>query len=238
MPGHGIAPLAPGFDTAGWLGYQVEDAIDLFDALAPAFLAGPAAPSPLRIVIPQDEHLSDCAPDMQAALDRLATALADEGLPVKRAQAPVSFRRLFDLQQTILYYEFAHALAHLAREPEGTVGAKLLEGIARGRGIALDEYLAARREAAELTSVMLEALGEDVALWPATPQPAPEGLSWTGDGRYIAPWTLVGGPIVSVPAGKAGNGLPLGCILTARPGADRMLADHARRIAPVARSAF
>lgn len=238
MAGFGVAPLAPVFDTVGWFGHQVEDALDLFEALGPAFLRSGAAPDPLRIVIPQDEHLSDCAPDMQAALERLADALAQDGVPVERVAAPVSFRRLFELQQTMLFYEMARALGHLAREPEGTVGAKLIEGIAKGRVISPDAYLDARRAAASASATVLAALGGAAVLWPATPQPAPEGLGWTGDARYIAPWTMIGGPIVSIPAGKAGNGLPLGCLLTSAPGTDSTLAGRARRLAPLARSLF
>ena len=39
---------------------------------------------------------------------------------------------------------------------------------------------------------------------------APEGLSFTGDAAYCAPWTLLGVPALSLPAGFGKNGLPLG----------------------------
>jgi aspartyl-tRNA(Asn)/glutamyl-tRNA(Gln) amidotransferase subunit A len=70
----------------------------------------------------------------------------------------------------------------------------------------------------------------DVFLWPATPDTAPEGLGWTGEPKYIAPWTALGGPIVTVPAGLAGSGLPLGCILSSRPGSDAMMCAWARAL--------
>ena len=63
---------------------------------------------------------------------------------------------------------------------------------------------------------------------------APEGLAWTGDRRYIAPWTAFGGPVVSMPAGKAANGLPVACLLAGRPGADRQVTVWARRLARAA----
>ena len=74
-------------------------------------------------------------------------------------------------------------------------------------------------------------LKADVFLWPATPATAPEGLGWTGDPKYISPWTALGGPIVSVPAGFADNGLPIGCILTSRPGTDALMCAWARKLA-------
>jgi Asp-tRNA(Asn)/Glu-tRNA(Gln) amidotransferase A subunit family amidase len=59
-------------------------------------------------------------------------------------------------------------------------------------------------------------------------------LEWTGDPRFISPWTAIGGPIVSMPAGKAANGLPLGVSLCGKPGADRAMCAWARTIAAAA----
>jgi hypothetical protein len=39
---------------------------------------------------------------------------------------------------------------------------------------------------------------------------APKGLSYAGDAEYCAPWTLLGVPALSLPAGFGSNGLPLG----------------------------
>jgi Asp-tRNA(Asn)/Glu-tRNA(Gln) amidotransferase A subunit family amidase len=39
---------------------------------------------------------------------------------------------------------------------------------------------------------------------------APLGLHYTGDAEYCAPWTLLGVPALSLPAGFGKNGLPLG----------------------------
>ena len=39
---------------------------------------------------------------------------------------------------------------------------------------------------------------------------APEGLGFTGNAEFCAPWTLLGVPAVTLPAGFGKNGLPLG----------------------------
>jgi Asp-tRNA(Asn)/Glu-tRNA(Gln) amidotransferase A subunit family amidase len=36
------------------------------------------------------------------------------------------------------------------------------------------------------------------------------GLGYTGDAEYCAPWTFLGAPALSLPAGFGKNGLPLG----------------------------
>ena len=45
---------------------------------------------------------------------------------------------------------------------------------------------------------------------------APRGLQSTGDAAYCAPWTFLGTPAVTLPAGFGPNGLPLGIQLVGR----------------------
>jgi Asp-tRNA(Asn)/Glu-tRNA(Gln) amidotransferase A subunit family amidase len=45
---------------------------------------------------------------------------------------------------------------------------------------------------------------------------APQGLHYTGDAEYCAPWTLLGVPALSLPAGFGKNGLPLGLQIVGR----------------------
>jgi amidase len=52
--------------------------------------------------------------------------------------------------------------------------------------------------------------GFDVVLTLPAFGEAPAGLDYTGDAEYCAPWTLLGVPALSVPAGFGKNGLPLG----------------------------
>jgi aspartyl-tRNA(Asn)/glutamyl-tRNA(Gln) amidotransferase subunit A len=102
-----------------------------------------------------------------------------------------------------------------------------------GLEIASGRYLDERAQIDGLRETFFTHDTADVFLWPATPTTAPEGLGWTGDPKYIAPWTALGGPIVTLPAGKAANGLPLGVIIAARPGADAQMCDWARRLGQV-----
>jgi len=82
-----------------------------------------------------------------------------------------------------------------------------------------------------MRDALFTALKADVFLWPAAPATAPEGLGWTGDPKYISPWTALGGPIVTIPAGFAANALPIAAILSSRPGTDRDMCAWARDLA-------
>src|SRR5215510_12094035 len=131
-------------------------------------------------------------------------------------------------------YEAERALRHLLKAPAGSVGEKLTGLIREGLAIAANRYLDERCAIDRMRETLFAELEADVFLWPAIPATAPEGLAWTGDPKYISPWTALGGPIVSVPAGMAGNGLPIGCLLTSRPGTDLQMCAWARELGSAA----
>jgi aspartyl-tRNA(Asn)/glutamyl-tRNA(Gln) amidotransferase subunit A len=55
----------------------------------------------------------------------------------------------------------------------------------------------------------------------------------TGDPRFIVPFTVLGGPIVSIPVAFDAGGLPLGLMLIGAPGADAAMAGIAQQVAEV-----
>jgi Asp-tRNA(Asn)/Glu-tRNA(Gln) amidotransferase A subunit family amidase len=57
------------------------------------------------------------------------------------------------------------------------------------------------------------------ALTPATLGPAPD-RSTTGDGLFNGPWSYTGHPTVSLPVGRAENGLPLAVQIVGQGGQD------------------
>lgn len=229
----GIAPLAPSYDTAGFYGWTIEDAVIAFEAAAPAFVRA-SEPQPVRgrltIAVPQDEHLADASAEMKAAYARAADKLAEAGHAVERRPAPISFGKLFALQRSTMLYEAGRALRHLLDEPQGSVGEKILGAVKEGLGISDQRYFDERGEIDRMRETFFARETADLFLWPAAPGTAPEGLAWTGDPKYIAPWTALGGPILTLPAGKAANGLPLGVIVAGRPGSDAQMCGWARRL--------
>ena len=62
-------------------------------------------------------------------------------------------------------------------------------------------------------------------LMPAAPDIAPDDGT-TGDPSFVIPTTVLGGPVATVRAGQDGTtGMPIGAMLFAAPGADRLLAS-------------
>jgi Asp-tRNA(Asn)/Glu-tRNA(Gln) amidotransferase A subunit family amidase len=233
LPTFGITPLAPSYDTPGFYGWSVDDAIYVYEAVAPNFLAPNATP-PARakpsVCIANDPHISDAIPEMKAALARFADCFTRAGHAVEQARSPIAFERLFQIQRRTVAYEAGRALRHLLDQPAGMIGEKLIAHIREGLAIAPQQYLDERAEIDRMRETLFATLSADVFLWPAAPSTAPAGLGSTGDPKYISPWTALGGPIVSVPAGFADNSLPIGCILSSRPGTDPQMCAWARSL--------
>ena len=234
----GITPLGPSYDTPGFFGWNVDDAVYAYEAVAPNFARRVGSwdgSAPIRVAIPVDPHTDDAIPEMKAAVRRAADAMTRSGHVVIEQRSPISFADLARIQRATMLYEAGHALKSLLDHPAGMVGEKLSEAIRQGLAMTATQYLDERGQIDAMRTAFLSVFAEtDVFLWPAAPGTAAEGLGWTGDPKYISPWTALGGPIVTLPAGKAANGLPLGCILSAKPGADWPMINWACRLAAAA----
>ena len=234
----GIEPLSTLYDTVGFYGWSVADAAAVFDAVCPphARLGGKEPrDSPLNVVALQDPFIDEADDEIKQAVERVAGRLAGAGHAVEAKNSSVSFKQIHDLHLLTMEYEIGRIQRRLLDEPAGRVGIKLTETIRRGNKIADAAYLDARRKLDQVRTEFFDAFrGVDAFLWPATPKTAPKGIAWTGEPKFISPWTALGGPVVTMPAGLAGDGLPIGCLVTGAPGSDFRFGRIACRIAEAA----
>lgn len=233
MGTYGIAPLAPFYDTPGVYGWSVADACMLYEAIRPPHAREiPLDMGDVRVVVVDDPFLSEATDEMIAARDLAADRMRDAGHTVEELASPVSLEDLNELQGHTTVYELARVHAGLLEFPEDQVGAVLRQSVIDGNEIPDEVYQAERRQIDAMRSEFLDGFGPtDILLWPATPATAPEGLEWTGDRRYIAPWTAIGGPVISLPAGLGAGDMPIGMLLAGVPGHDRQMARVAPRLA-------
>lgn len=231
---YGVAPLAASYDTVGFYGYDVDDAVTLYEAAASPFAKrGPAeAGRKLRVLMPEDAHLDAATDEVRSSWQKTGGLIAAAGHTVTALRAPVSFAEIFTLQRSTMLYEAARSYRYALELASGLIGEKFLAAVKDGLAIPFTQYVTERARLDVLRDTLLGATERgDLFLWPAAPDTAPEGLAWTGDPRFISPWTSVGGPIVTIPTAIAKNGLPLGCILTSAPGTDLQMCADARAIA-------
>lgn len=231
MSTYGIAPLAPVYDTPGVFGWSVADAVALYNAICPPHARAvewrEAVP---RVVVLDDPFLGVCEDEVLAARDRVAEQLGAAGHLVEHVASPISMEALNEIQGHTTVYELARVHAALLEFPEDQVGSVLRQAVIDGDEISHETYRTERHQIDAMRAAFYEAIGRtDIVLWPAAPATAPEGLEWTGDRRFIAPWTALGGPVVSLPSGLGAGGMPIGMLLAGAPGYDRLMAD----VAPV-----
>ncbi|MBT7360895.1 MAG: amidase, partial [Rhodospirillaceae bacterium] len=233
MATYGIAPLAPFYDTPGLFGWSVADACYMYDAVRPPHgRPDEGLDEDVRVIVLNDPFLAEATDEIIAARDDVAARLRDAGHDVVEMTSPISLEALNELQGHTTEYELARVHAGLLEFPEDQVGAVLRQSVIDGNEIDDEVYQAERRQIDALRVAFMAAVKPtDLVLWPAAPATAPEGLEWTGDRRFIAPWTALGGPVVSMPSGLGAGDMPIGMLLAGTPGYDRYVARVAPRLA-------
>ncbi len=236
IPGGGVEPLSYLFDTVGFYGSRVADAAAVFEAICP-FHARRVAPAPetLNVAMLSDPLIDGSDDEIMRSLAAVGEKIADAGHSVTQRASPVSFAGLLETHMQTMIYEISRIRRAFLDQPEGAIGPMLLDAIRDGLAISDDAYLKLRRTLDKWRDEFFANFADiDAIVWPATPKTAPKGLEWTGDAGFIAPWTTLGGPVVTMPAGKSSSGMPIGCLLAGLPGSDLAFAATARRLADAA----
>ncbi len=123
------------------------------------------------------------------------------------------------------FSRYAHLYKPRTREAIG-------EGLKIG-DLQLSESRTSMCELREYFETLMRAHDVDILVSPPACGPAPEGIHSTGNPVMNLPWTHAGVPVVTVPAGRSGNGLPLGIQLATRFGSDELLLGWTEHIAKV-----
>lgn len=227
IPRTGVHPLSPSLDHVGFFARRVDDVAlalsllsgasdeDLHGRPVPAFQLSPETGlAPLhapRLAVVRFAKWSRAEPEQQQVFDAAITRLRDAGAILAEAEFSELDRDNWDTINTILTSEGAAIFADLvARFPDRT-SERLKELVKIGKAHSATDYLAAKKRQETLQAYFATQMaGFDAVLTLPAFGEAPRGLSYTGDADYCAPWTLLGAPALSLPAGFGKNRLPLG----------------------------
>lgn len=230
----GIMPLSPPLDHVGIL---ARDPADL--QLAAQVLFGPFAgdpvsrdiappeaieiPKALRVLVNETPVPQPVSATSRRAVATAANRLAAAGASLEPFAFPASYRRCGEVLDIILCRDMA--LAHGGdRDRAGAQMSDTLRSmIDRGRTTTIADYDAAlatarawRDELGQLIS------GDTVLISPATDDVAPPLKDGTGSNAPQALWSLVGLPVMAVPAARA-SGLPVGVQIAASDSREDLL---------------
>jgi len=184
--------------------------------------------------VPDGPYLAQTEAEALAVFEEELLMLQVAGCTVRRVQEFEEIAKLNQLHRRLIFAEFAQEHAAWFAEHESRYRPRTVEAIRQGQSVGEDELEQAKAHClalrGELTRKM-DKMGIDLWVCPAATGPAPAGLTYTGDPNLNLPWTHAGLPAVTIPAGRAANGLPLGMQLAARFGADEELLAWAERLA-------
>jgi Asp-tRNA(Asn)/Glu-tRNA(Gln) amidotransferase A subunit family amidase len=147
------------------------------------------------------------------AFDLQLESLRSAGYPVRRVRMLDDIGAINRRHWRMCAAELAQAHAVWFARYEDLYRPRTAALIREGQSVGADELAAARAARIELRRKLERRMAEErIDLWvcPAATGPAPEGLDYTGDPSMNLPWTHAGVPAVTLPAGRAANGLPLG----------------------------
>jgi Asp-tRNA(Asn)/Glu-tRNA(Gln) amidotransferase A subunit family amidase len=157
--------------------------------------------------------------------------LEAEGYQIRPVQIMPDFAEIRSRHQTILAAEAAQVHAEWFEKYEKLYSLKFTELVRRGQQVSPDQLRTAVAGQEQFQADMRRALPDhDIDLWicPSTVGAAPRGLDNTGDPVMNLPWTQAGLPVISLPAGKNREGLPLGLQLVGNWHKDESLLFWAR----------
>jgi len=234
IPSRGVIPCAPSVDTVGLFAQDVEGVILAAALLCRAWQFPPAPFSRLPILgVPDGPYLAQASPEGLAAFEQHVSLLEQAGYTVRRVPALPEIEEINQRHTQLVFAEMASVHAAWFAQYEQLYRPRTAEAIRKGQEIGVVELAAARagclKLRRELEMLMIQE-GIDLWLCPAAPGSAPEGIQTTGNAIMNLPWTHAGLPAITLPAGAAPNGLPLGLQVVGAFRADEQLLAWARMI--------
>jgi Asp-tRNA(Asn)/Glu-tRNA(Gln) amidotransferase A subunit family amidase len=164
-----------------------------------------------RLGVVRFDKWSRVEAEQQKAFDTAIERLRASGAVVEELVLAELDRVNWQTILTILESEGARLFANLVERYPDRTSDHLKSLVASGKAIAAPDYLAAKAlQEQQRLSLGTEMKGFDAILTLPAFGEAPRGLHYTGDAEYCAPWTLIGAPTITLPAGFGQNGLPLG----------------------------
>jgi aspartyl-tRNA(Asn)/glutamyl-tRNA(Gln) amidotransferase subunit A len=229
VSGEGVLSLAPSMDHPGPMAGCVRDLAILLQTIqGPDFrdptthempvheLLDLSPPTPVRLgrVRGLFEELAE--PPMKTLVEEVSDRFRSAGAEVIDVPLPASFVEVNPRHRVIMAVEAAaYHEPRLRRHPDDyspCIRQLLEEGLA----CPAPEYARCKDHQRQLTKEMHVCFADvDALLMPATVGPAPDAGT-TGSPAFNSPWSYTGLPVVSLPAGRSPDGLPL-CIQLVGP---------------------
>ena len=178
------------------------------------------------LAIPVGAYLAQTERDAMLEFEAQVRKLEWGGYTVLRVPELNDIQAINERHQNLIAAEFAHEHSAIYAQHADKYRPRSSALIEKGKTITAEQVAAGKASCSALRDHLHEQMtkhGIDLWLTPAATGPAPAGIYATGNPAMNMPWTHAGLPTLTLPAGKAENGLPLGLQFSARFGMDEEL---------------
>ncbi|MGE0423509.1 MAG: amidase [Reyranellaceae bacterium] len=223
----GIHPLAPSFDTLGFYARAVADIAPVRAALAEGARDHAMARKPM-VGLCRTPQWDQAGPGTKRVVENAFEKLRAAGATTFEVVCPPSWDQLVETHRRFMLREMPAVFEGIVAEHGDKISKGFKAQVAEGASISARDSAVLAQEIADRRGDFGRMIGRgEIWLTPAAPDEAPKGIERTGDPLFNRLWTLLGGPLMSIPAGTGAKGLPIGVQLVGAPGTDDDLIDAA-----------
>ena len=207
-----VLPVSPSFDTVGFFTSDVESA----EVAASVLVEGwsPDCPTAAPVLgVPEGPYLERTSQEGLEHFHETCRRLAKAGVEIKNFHAMQNLDDIAARHINLMAAEMAEVHREWFPRYRHLYHPKTAVIIEKEQEVLREEFNAGLAGREKLRSEILRLMvqhGMTALVAPSAVGPAPEGLESTGDPIMNLPWTHCGLPVISLPSGLSGNGLPLG----------------------------
>jgi Asp-tRNA(Asn)/Glu-tRNA(Gln) amidotransferase A subunit family amidase len=226
IPTKGLVYFSRTVDQVGFFTQDMAGMVLAAPVLCQAWRQLPALGTLPTLGVPEGPYLEQAEPQGLKAFEHHLSKLESLGCSIKRLPTLSHINELNHLHRQMVFAEFAKEHKEAYSKHAVLYRPRTAEIIEIGKKVSEEELTAARANCNRLRAELEEQMAQEgIDLWvcPSACGPAPEGIHATGDPNMNLPWTHAGMPVITLPAGRAENGLPLGLQFIAPFGADEYL---------------
>ncbi len=186
--------------------------------------------------VPKGKYLGQTEPEALSCFYKQLDQLQGSGYKVKEVLALDDIDNIASWHRKLVAAEMAMEHRDLFAGNAALYRPGTAEIIREGQAVSKADLIEARRMQKVLRDTLeIKMRDAKIDLWvtPSAIGAAPEGIGATGNPAMNLPWTNSGLPTISVPSGRAGNGLPLSLQLVAPFMGDELLINWAGGISGV-----
>jgi Asp-tRNA(Asn)/Glu-tRNA(Gln) amidotransferase A subunit family amidase len=163
--------------------------------------------------VPDGPYIEQASPEGIAAFEHQLVLLKKAGYTVRLVKALEEIDAINRRHSRLVFAEMAQVHSTWFTHYASLYRPRTASAIREGQEVSAEELSVLRTSPAKLRAeleMLMTQAGIDLWVCPSAPGPAPQGITSTGSPLMNLPWTHAGMPAISLPAGHAANGLPLG----------------------------